>query len=352
MAVETRFWRYVAEKWYSRPKRLNPLNFIMKLLPRQRDILAAIEHRASNPLATIRKLTGCRDHTIQYEIAKLTENGTIVGRSPFINFYPLGFTDFTLFFSIAAEKARVRDSLLSHLLSEPTIQWVGSLGGDFQFGAAVCAKRAEDALLLFQNIFNKFENVFFEKSFVVRVNFIAFGRKYLSSRKITPVVLKNCWTGQSYKTDATDHKILSVMSQNSYSSYRDLARQCGIPPSTVERRIRALKEADVLGGEIYRYNLSRFGAHTYRILLYARGVNQKLSKDLFLFAKKHSRVIHFIECLGSWDYELGVEVDHPLDVTEIVQQVSALFGPYLNGVKLLQIFRHLKFTSYPFPLDG
>ena len=72
-----------------------------------------------------------------------------------------------------------------------------------------------------------------------------------------------------------------------------------------------------------------------------------LSEMLYAFAKHHPNVLRFMETMGAWDYEMEVEVPFAEDITGIVKELHTRFGSELQGIQLLQIFRHLKYSSYP-----
>ena len=91
---------------------------------------------------------------------------------------------------------------------------------------------------------------------------------------------------------------------------------------------------------------------SYRLLLATRGMSSELSSRLYNFAKEHPRILHYIECMGAWDYEMGVEVERSSDVTDIIRSLYEEFGAELQSIKFLQIFKHLKYAAYPFSQPG
>ena len=100
----------------------------MRLSAKEKTILHAIEHQATTPISEIEKQTGLKAHTIRYHIGNLKDRGLIVGKAPFINPYPLGYTDYTFYFSLAATSARKANSLLTTFMKEEGITWVASMG--------------------------------------------------------------------------------------------------------------------------------------------------------------------------------------------------------------------------------
>jgi Lrp/AsnC family transcriptional regulator, leucine-responsive regulatory protein len=318
----------------------------MDLSARERKTLAAIEHRGNATIPMLRKLTHSRDHTLRYCLRTLTDRGVIVGKAPFINMYPLGFTEWTIFFSLACESEKLQRAFISALVRSPVISWVGALGGEYQFGIALMVRRVEQVSALLNGLAAKYGNIVFKKALSLKTSFTAFGRKYLCPEMSIPV-LSFAGTGKETSIDEIDDRILSAMAGPPYHSNRQLAQSLGIPGTSVERRIDRLEAAKIIAGYIYRLRLAAFDIQAYRLLVFARGMNPELTRRLRDFAAQHPQVLHFIECLGPWDYELGVEVEHAEAVTGISNALSSQFGAAIYNIQLLQVFRHLKYSGYP-----
>ncbi len=321
----------------------------MRISEKERTILACIEHQAEQSIKETQKQTGLRAHTISYSLNRLKTKGIILGKAPFINLYPLGLTDYTIYFSLPSNSKNSSQNFFDCLMNSPGVSWLAKLGGEFQVGIAICARRIEEVSKLLNEISKNFGNVFYQKSISVRVSFYAFGRKYLRSKSNSPNILRSgLFEYSDVEIGEIDHRILSGISNMEFTSQREAARKLGIPISTFQRKIQTLEASGIIEGYIYRLNFSKLNVQTYRFLIYARGINLSLTKRLYEFSKKHPQILHFIECLGAWDYEIGVEVEHSEDATNITQSLYEHFGSEFNSIKTLQIYRHMKYSSYPF----
>lgn len=321
----------------------------MKLSDKERIVLACVEHRANEQITVLQKKTKLRIHTIRYCLSSLLRRGAIIGKAPFINLYPLGYTDYTIYFSISTKTKHSIQQLFTLLQSKKSVSWLAQLGGEYQIGIALCAKRVEETAALLDNISSKYGEIFFRKSISVRLGFTAFGRKYLWSRPDAHKELRVYRNSESdYSIDEVDHQILSAMSNRQYESIRDLARLIQIPATTTERRIDRLEEIGVIEGYIYRLRLAQFGAQTYRLLIYTKGLEKGFTGRFYKFCAEHPNILHLFECLGAWDFEVGIEVYSSEAATEVVQDLYQKFSDTLSEVKMLQIFKHLKYSGYPF----
>ena len=326
---------------------------MLKLSKMDREVLLFSQLHADASAAAIAKKAKCREYTVRRCLARLEEAGAIQ-RYPYINIYPLGFAEYGIFFSLASGKKH-RSKLLSTLEELDRVSWLMELGGDFQFGIALCARGAGEIIDTFDQLSAQFGEIFFEKSVAVRAGWHLFPRRYLSTTKLQDGPL-SCGRMSDKKTqsappttiDELDHLILSTLSTISYSSYRDVARTLSIPHSTLMHRLKQLTERGILRGFAYGVNAGVFGMQTYRLLIYMKRISLEAKRELHAFCRQHRNVFAFIECLGSWDFELKVEVESAEQLTEVMELLYERFGTALQTIKVLTVLQTRKLEFYPF----
>ena len=320
----------------------------MRLTAKQQNVLGALEHHAELPISDIARGLRMRSHNVRYQLESLKVKGLVVAKTPFIDIYRLGYTDFTVFFTVSTDSKATRTKLLEYFLNNENVSWVAHLGGEYQYGVSVLARHVVKVHELLLEAAHKFGNIFAEKGISIRISFHAFGRKYLNqSTKLARKTL-TFEVRSTVECDATDRRILAHIANEPFESLRALARDLDLAFATLNSRIKRLEKAGVIPGYIYRLRLSDLGALTYRILIYGRGIDQELSKKLYDYAKKHPHILHFIECVGAWDFELGLEIYSSEQLNEVLGQLYDNFGGSIGAVKTLQIFKHLKYSGYPF----
>ncbi len=87
---------------------------------------------------------------------------------------------------------------------------------------------------------------------------------------------------------------------------------------------------------------------TYEVLINAKGASQSLRESLSTFSKKHKYVVHFVSCLGEWDYEIGIEVPDSQLLLSTLQEIAEKFGDQIVSMKTLSLFQNLKYSLFPF----
>lgn len=299
--------------------------------------LAVVELHADLSLAEIRKQTNHRSHTIRYTLKKLEDRG-VISKAPFIDVYPLGYTAHAIFFSIAPSPSLSKEKFLASLQANPNVQWLAELGGDYQYVATLFVRHPLEIQQFFDSINQNFGAILFQKTISTRLSFTQFNRKYFGGK---PDSLTFGSTIPQTINEA-DHQLLSSMANNT---------KLYIPQSTFRARKTRLKEKHLLLGEFYQINASAMGMQTYEVLLSAKGASQTLRESLFAFAKSHKYIVHFVSCLGEWDYEIGIEVPDGQTLLSTLQEITEKFGDQLVSMKTLSLFQNLKYSLYPFDVQ-
>jgi DNA-binding Lrp family transcriptional regulator len=319
----------------------------MRLLDQERRVLAAVELDAFKSMAEVRRETKFRDHTIRYHLDRMQRRG-VIELKPFINIYPLGFQDYAFYFSLAGEKEAAKRNLIQDLKASTHVSWLASMGGDYQYGVSVCAKHHQEVIRFLDALSSRYPGAFFQKALSLRVSLSLFPRKYLGNIKAGQKPISFGGEPTRLDLDDKDLAILAALEHSRFESFREIGRALGMPATTLQHRLSRLEQSGVIAGYVYRVDPAAIDMQHFRLLLYVRGVSAKLRERLYSYSAAHPHVTYYIECLGSWDYELGVEVEKAEQMTAVAEQIYQNFGAELAALKILPLFQHYKIENFPF----
>ena len=318
----------------------------MKLSEKEATVLACAEFRADAPISVLRKQSGYRDHSIRYVLQRLQER-RVIAPVPFINLHRLGYTIYTMLFSTMSEKGGVKEGILKAFIASPEVLWVGEFGGEYQYGVAFCTKQFANLIQFLRGISQKYPAIFFDKAISVQISSTIFPRKYLTAKKVglNPVTVAS--TKDTVEIDGLDERILSAITSFGELSHRQLALKLQMPLSTLELRIKKLHDKGVIAANIFVVDSAAFHRESFKLLVYTKGLDPQLSSQLHKFCAGHRDVTYLIDNLGSWGYEIGVEVSKSEDVTAVIQELYETFGNLINTIKVLTKFRYPKVRWFP-----
>ena len=319
----------------------------LRLDQRERDIISAAQLRRAAPVAKLRKLTGYRDHTIRYALQNCLESG-VIRRGVFVNLFRLGFTQYEIFFSLSSEQKDSREKLLRALIDSEQVSWVGDLGGEYHYAINICVRDVREVADFMEDLAARLGLIFVEKAVAARLSLSFFGNKYLSAKQNTRGTLAYATTRDRVSIDETDHQILAALIRLNCPSRRDVAREIGLPFSTVDFRIRRLEQSKVIEGYYYRLDPALLGVQSYLLLVSAKGFKAERRESFLRFCREHLHIVLLIEAIGSWDFEIVVDVEESRRIIQVVQEIHDAFGAYIHSVKILPSFDYPKVREYPF----
>jgi DNA-binding Lrp family transcriptional regulator len=318
----------------------------MKLNAKEALVLAAVEFRADAPIKMIQKETGLREHVIRHALRRMLER-KVVTPVPFINLHRLGLSVYSVYFSCAGESRTTKRALIKTLISSPETLWVGEFGGEYQYAVAFCAESLPPLLHFLRQLSNRYPDVFYEKAISIQVSSTIFPRKYLTSRKLTAAPQTVTFSNSTVKIDDIDRRILSGLTTHSQLSHRQIALKLQMPLSSFELRVRKLHEQKVIVSTVYFADAASFGRQSFKLLVYTKGLDFELTKRMYAFCEQHLDVVYMIECFGSWNFEIGIEVLSAEQVGIVMHELYEEFGATINTIKLLTKFSYPKVSWFP-----
>jgi DNA-binding Lrp family transcriptional regulator len=318
----------------------------MALSGQQKDIFRTAELNGNLSIAELARLSSQRTHSVQYHISMAIERGWLK-KHAFLNLSLLGYQQYEIYFSLAPEQKNTRDDLLRYLTNSSRISWLGELGGDFQYGMNICVASIEELLQFLNELSGTFGAIISDKYMAVRLSLHYFGNKYLSSKNGLCKELSYQNSSKTVLTDETDHKILQYLSCHAGDSRRVMAQKLSLPQSTLDYRIRKMEKDGIIQGYYYLFAERLTGTESFLLLLSGRGFDEQVKSKLYQYAKKHPNITVLINCLGSWDHELVVEVENRCEIILVTEEIRDSFGTQLSSIRILPLFRYAKVVEYP-----
>ena len=318
----------------------------IRLTDVQRRIVHAVQCNAELSEVKVAESLGLRAHTVRYHLKKLTESGLLSGPRPFINMHAIGYQEYTLYLSVGTSPIEARESLVALLVNSQKASWVTEMMGKYDYAVSIFSDSILDVIALLNDISLNVGNIIADKALTVRTSFHGLGRGYLcpdGPRKNMSYGLHS----PRVEVDTTDLLILHEMARGVFRSATDISRKTGIPTSTVERRRKALEDSRVIEAYFYRVESSLLGMRREKILIGMKGINTDLKNELIDFAEKSPWILFFVECVGPWDYEFGIEATSNAEIRSIVDQLYDRFGESISFVSVYPVSRYLKYDRHP-----
>lgn len=319
---------------------------VMKLSKIEKEILCGLELSGDMSTEEIASMIGYSARSVRYYTRRLEDKGLLEKPAFFLDVHPLGLSNANIYFS-AMGSSDFRKRLVATCNASKQVSWLAELGGDFHYGLSLTIRKPGDVAKNLVDLSKTLPNLFHEKSHIFHVSLSVFPKKYLRTKPARFEALTYGHSKVSTNVDELDKRILFELSARSLESTRTLGKRVGCSHVTIDSRIKRLRKGGIIKGVRRKINVELLGYQRYKILVYTRGVHPELTLKLQNFASKHPHVVNFIECLGSWDYELGVEVLKASDLNLVTYQLYDTFGDFLLTLKILPVLKVIKVCPYP-----
>jgi DNA-binding Lrp family transcriptional regulator len=297
----------------------------MGLSQKELDIVSHVALNGNTSAAKISRETGYKEHVVKHCLTKLWGNGTLKIR-PFVNPYALGFLEFDTLLTVLTPGEGALRTLVDACVRSNCTTFVMETSGSYHISAMFLVRSLAEIPLFFEDIAARAPGVHFEKEVVPSVRVTITSPKNFLLPKAGNNTLSYGPVPHSHKIDELDAKILCLLGAEDVGSKRQIAQLCGVAQSTMEYRLAALQEKQIIlamGAIVTTYT---DGLYPYIFRIYASRPTPQLRKRIDEFASSHIAVRSVVETAGAWDYSITMRLGHPNILPVIRQELHAYLG--------------------------
>lgn len=294
------------------------------------------------------KLLKRRPHQVQYSLRKLKTLGILGQLRAWIDVHSLGLHYVTVYFRFALAKRSIKKQFISLVSANSLCTWVFETSGEFHLATSLTVRGIDEVFSFFDSIERNSDVAISSKALSIQRDFEFFGRRYLRSAKCRlPSVALPSTTPRNEKLDDIDRALLAALSSGGWETERELANQLGVPYSTINRRLLDLRKRKIIRGYCCWLDPQQFGRQQIVLRVKVSGLGSRIKDKLWAFARSTIAVVYVIECLGSWDYELGADIQTTSEMLVLVDTLTSLVEGIEISVDPVAITCFHKTQSFP-----
>ncbi len=318
----------------------------MKLSERELRILNIAQYDADLPLSQIARLSAVKEYTVRRLIDRLKDEKAI-SRLVYVNCYPLGFAEYIVYASISNPLGEIRKLLGRKIGHLKRASWIVELGGSFHFAFGIIARNGQDAMEHFDSIAQQLNLKIIEKNWVERSNWTYYGVRHLAGTASNFYAFQMGGRSSNAEIDELDHNILKHFCASDDGNLSYISRNLNESQSTVQHRLKRMRERGILLGTAYRINSEVFNKQCYRILVFARQLNFEVRKRFLSWAEQEPALLTIVQNVGSWDFELRIETTSGRAANDIATSLAAKFDSHISKLEIMPEFQYFKLDNYP-----
>ena len=313
-----------------------------------RRLLYELDCNARASYAQIARKTRISQERVRYRIKGLVKKGIISRFLAILNTTTLGNSYYQMMVKLQNVDEHKKQELISFLTAHSRIAWIGNLEGSFDISFIIYVKNQLALQGFMEDLNLRFSPSIMKK--VISVNLYAtfFPRDYLISKERTPGKQSTYQSSEQCITlDPIDDSICKQLGQDARTSCVKIAERIRISSDAVIARMKKLKKDKIILGYTLVLNQEKIGQSHYKILIYLNNVSKNRESGLTGFCSMNNRVIAIIRTLGSWDYEIDIEVQGADQLRVFTMDLTTQFSDIIRDYDTLRIVEMPKYTFFP-----
>ncbi len=320
---------------------------IVRLTSIEHHVLSAIQFDGRVSVAEIAKLINSKESTVRYAIDTLREK-QIIYFAPLIDLTRLGFTYYTILFSLTSEESRRIEKIREFIAQSTQVIFAREIGGKYQFAITFVACSAMEVNNFCRGLEESAGELIKERQLAIHMDMAVYRADYLNSKLHGESFV--AW-GQERKKetiDEIDHIILRGINSPSFDSFKELARSNGIPVSTLEYRLKRLEQKQIILCYRNIIRAVKLGVHRFWVTIRTTEASDALTNKFFKFCQDNSHIRYATKALGPWDFDLGFDAPSAPAGLEIRQTISDSLGDKVVQMTTINVFQSYRVCNYPF----
>lgn len=310
-------------------------------------VMSAIQFDGRLSVPEVARMINSKESAVRYAIDSLRAK-QIVYFAPLIDLSLLGFTYYTVAVALASQESSKMEKVRAFIATSQHVVFAREVGGAFQFAITFVARSAHGVNAFCRELEKASGLNVKEKQLAIHLGMAVYRADYLFSKVYGG---RECRWGEVEaleQIDQIDHLLLSGISAPNFSSLRDLARNSGVPVSTLEYRLKRLEQKRIV--VCYRNIIRAFklGVHRFWITIQTSEASDAMTKKFFSFCADNPYLRYAAKSIGAWDFELGFDAPTASFGLEIRQQLSDAFTDKILSLTTSNIFHTSRIANYPF----
>jgi DNA-binding Lrp family transcriptional regulator len=316
-----------------------------KISENQLKVLSTIQIDGGHSAHSIAKATHLSEAIVRRTLSQLTDQG-IIHRRTVINPYAIGYTMYGVLLRCSGRIYERREDLIAFLVASPRVSYVGEIGGAFALRIGLVTRRNEEKTDFFDILAERFGDLVEEKSVLALEGLVDYPLQCIgASPKSKPLAIVS--HTRQHDADDVDIKILRRVSEIGDGSTTQIAREIGIPPTTVEYRISRMRERGIIVGSRYLIDISKFGYSSFVQFVKIRGCGRDTRASMYEFCLRHPNIYYSVHFCGTWDFEIGTIVENASDIVGVSNGLYATYKDQLLALETLPLLRYYKVSNFP-----
>ncbi|NQV09110.1 Lrp/AsnC family transcriptional regulator [Candidatus Woesearchaeota archaeon] len=310
-------------------------------------ILYQLELDARQSYSNIAKKVRLSREVVNYRIKRLENIGVIEKYILILNLKKIDYESFKWYIQLENVDNEKFMEIINDFKKHQNTGWVTSCTGRWDLIVDFVVNSALSFNEITQNFLMRYSKYIRETRFTIELDIFHFKKKYLGSGEEQ---LKTPHLGgepEKIELGKEDVKIITYLCENPRYSLVELAQKTKLSVDVVKNRVKKMKKNEFIQGARAQINNSKLGYSTFKILLNTKKISKEKQNQFIGYLSQNKNVWDVINCLGSWDMEVNVDVKNNVEFHNFVMDIKNKFPDIIKSYDTVEIFDNYKYNFFP-----
>lgn len=310
-------------------------------------ILKALERNARQPLKKIGKSARVSAEVAAYRLRRMEQSGQIICHHAFVNYFRLGLFKYKLYLRLKSTLPQDVDSVCQYFGKNPKTEWVAHMSGRWDIMVTFIVSSPNEFADEIKAFMHHFSEQVMEKT-VAQTLYLAYNQNVgENGNEKTELIAHYSALDMPKQADKLDQKILQTIANNARMPIKHIAKRAGCAQQVAAYRLKRLEEEKVILAYMPHLEPARFGRTFYKINLYFKAMDQQMFERFMRFHSQLPGLVWPQQVLGSWDFELDLDVADVQAVCSAIQKIQAAFPDAVSSYEQSVQIKEYKLSLYP-----
>ncbi len=318
----------------------------IKLDIKDKRILNILDKNPNESLSSIAKKSLISKQVAEYRIKKLISQKTIYSFFTLINIGKMGYSLFRVHIKLKNISEIEYSKFAKELFDKYPVFWVGFVSGSFDIITDICANNPNNFEELFRDILKKNKKIIYNYEIFPLLELTLYDYNYflenVKKRDKTTIFRKEKEIG----IDDVNKKILSIIKNNSRSSYEEIGRRVKLTRNAVKNRIKNMEKSKIIAGYKMMVDFKHFNKLSYKILIKYNNSKIEQEKTLLEFIKNKEGILANTKLLGKWNLDIEIQPINAKDLQKFMIELRNKFG-LIEDYEIIQIIEDYGLDFFP-----
>ncbi|MFA5992693.1 MAG: Lrp/AsnC family transcriptional regulator [Candidatus Pacearchaeota archaeon] len=314
----------------------------MELDLKDKKILYELDKNSRISLTDLAKKLKTSKEVVHYRINNLIKNKIILKFHTVPSTYRFGMTAYKIYLRLQDISKEKYDELISYLLKNKDVFWVGTARGRWDLMFGVWATSMEEFFKIHDQLLDKFSKYLQEKELSVSREVLQYNRRWLYYDTLVPIEFNFGEKEPKIILDEEDNKILDEIINSSREKIIDIAEKTGISPDMVSYRIKKMEKEKIIQGYKCLLNPTELGFVTTKAFVFFKNINEEKKAGFINYCKMLPSTINMVITFAPWDLEIEFETKNYESYFKIMDDIKEKFKDIIRFYDSVLITAELK----------